>query len=116
MTKCEKQLSDLANSAQLISVKFDEYYKDRKAKVTFDKVSKRSVRVEDQEENCLLIHSVEQNRNEDTYTLSIFLINKDIQPPDIDQAHRISNKNKLRKERRATKIKHTWHNTREKVS
>ena len=41
---------------------------------------------------------LEENRNEDTDTLSINIINEhlglDIQPFDIDRMHRISNKNK----------------------
>ena len=59
--KCEKQLSDLTNSVQLISKKFDEHEKDRKAKDELiiklqtqvteftDKVIKRSVQVDKQE-------------------------------------------------------------------
>ena len=60
-----------------------------------DKVSNLSVQGDEQEEysrqNCLLIHGVEENRNEDTDTLSINIINKhfrlDIQPSDIDWTH-----------------------------
>ena len=55
------------------------------------------------------IHSVEENRNEDTDTLSINIINEhlglDIQPSDIDRTHRIGNKHKARKKGRAIKIK-----------
>ena len=55
------------------------------------------------------IHDVEENRNEDTDTLSINIINEhlglDIQPSDIDRTHRIGNKHKARKKGRAIKIK-----------
>ena len=112
--KGEKEMSDLTNSVQLISDKFDEYEKDRKAKDELimklqtqvteltDKVSNLSVQVDEQEQysrrNCLLIHGVEDNQNEDTDTLSINIINEhlglDIQPSDIDRTHRIDNKKK----------------------
>ena len=42
-------------------------------------------------QNCLLIHGVELNRNKDTDTLSVNIINEhlglDIQPSDIDRTH-----------------------------
>ena len=133
--KGEKQLSDLTDSVQLISDKFDKYEKDRKAKDKLiiklqtqvveltDKVSNLSVQVDKQEQysrrNCLLIHGVEENRNEDTDTLSINIVNEhlglDIQPSDIDRTHRIGNKNKVRKKGRAIIIKFTRYNTRKKV-
>ena len=69
--------------------------------------------------NCLLVHGVEENRNEDTDTLSINIINEhlelDIQPFDIDRIHRIGNKNKARKKGRAIIIKFTRYNSRKKV-
>ena len=133
--KGEKQLSDLTNSFQLISDKFDEYKKDRKAKDKLimklqtqvteltDKVSNLSVQVDEQEQysrwNSLLIHDVEENQNEDTDTLSINIINEhlelDIQPSDIDRTDRIGNKNKTCKKVRAIIIKFTRYNTRKKV-
>ena len=65
------------------------------------------------------IHDVEENRNEDTDTLSINIINEhlglDIQPSDIDRTHRIGNKHKARKKGRAIIIKFTWYKTRKKV-
>ena len=132
--KGEKQLSDLTDSVQLKTDKDDEYEKDRQAKneliiklqmqvteVT-DKVSNLSVQVDEIEkyyrQNCFLIHGVEENRNEDTDTLSINIINEhlglDIQPSDIDRTHRIGNKNKARKKGRAIIIKFTRYNTRKK--
>ena len=65
------------------------------------------------------MHGAEENRNEDTDTLSINIINEhlefDIQPSDIDQTHRIGNKHEARKKGRATIIKFTRYNTRKKV-
>ena len=57
-----------------------------------DKVSNLSVQGDEQEQysrqNCILIHGVEENRNGDTDTLPINIINKhlrlDIQPSDVD--------------------------------
>ena len=70
--------------------------------------------------NCLVIYGVEENRNEDTDTLSINIINEhlglDIQPSDIDQTHRIGNKNKAHKKGRSTTITFTRYDTRKKVS
>ena len=136
--KGEKQLSYLTETViwYLISYKFDEYEKDRKAKDELtiklqtqvteltDKVSNLSVQVDKQEQysrrNCLQIHDVEENRNEDTDTLSICIIKEhlglDIQPSDIDGMHRIGNKNKACKKGRAIIIKFTRYNTRKKVS
>ena len=79
--KGEKQLSHLTDSVQLISEIPDEQERDRKAKDELivqlqtqvteltDKVSNLSVQVDKQEQysrrNCLLIHGIEENRNED---------------------------------------------------
>ena len=132
--KGEKQLSDLTDSVQLVSDKFNEYEKDRKAKDELiiklqiqvtqltDKLSRLSVQVDKQEQysrrSCLLIHGVEENRNEDTDTLSISIINEhlglDIQPSDIDRTHCIGNNHKARKKGRAIIIKFTKYNTRKK--
>ena len=88
-----------------------------------DKVSNLSVQVDEQEQysrrNCLLIHGVEENQNEDTDTFSINIINEhlglDIQPSDIDRTHRIGNKNKARKKGQTLIIKFNRHNNRKKV-
>ena len=125
--KGKKQLSDLTDSVQLISNKFDEYERYRKAKDELiaklqtqvtelaGKVSNLPVKVDEQEQysrrNFLLIHGVEENQNEDTDTLSISIINEhlglDIQPSGIDRTHRTGNKNKVRKKGRAITIKFT---------
>ena len=103
----------------------DELIVKRKTQVTelTDKVSNLSVQTDEQEQyslrNCLLIHGVEENRNEDTDTLSINIINEhlglNIQPSDIDRTHRIGNKNKVHKKVRAIIIEFTRYNTRKKV-
>ena len=128
-------MSYLSDSVQLISDKFDEYEKDRKAKYELiikiqtqitelpDKVSNLSVHVDEQEQysrrNCLLIHGVEENRNEDTDTLywctDTEHLGLDIQPSDIDRTHRIGNKNKARKKGQTLIIKFNRHNNRKKV-
>ena len=87
------------------------------------KVSNLSVQVDKQEQypsrNCLLIHGIKENWNEDTYTLSMSIINKhlglDVQPSDIDQMHCIGNKNKARKKGWAIIIKFTRYNIRKKA-
>ena len=88
-----------------------------------DKVSNLSVQVHEQEQysrrNYFLIHDVEENRNSDTDTLSMGIVNAhlglDIQPSDVDRTHCIGDKNKARKKFRALIIKFTWCNIRKKV-
>ena len=85
--KGEKQLSHLTDSVQLISEIPDEHERDRKAKDELivqlqtqvteltDKVSNLSVQVDKQEQysrqNCLLIHGIEENRNDNTLSISV---------------------------------------------
>ena len=89
--KDEKQLSVLTDSVQQASDKFDEYEKDKKinneqiiklqTQVTelTDKLSKLSLQVYEQKQysrrNCFLIHDVDENRNADTDTLSMGIVN-----------------------------------------
>ena len=88
-----------------------------------DKVSNLSVQGDKQEQhsgqNCVLIHGVEENRNGDTDTLPINIINKhlrlDIQPSDVDWTHHIGSRNQARKKDWAIIIKLTSCNTRKKV-
>ena len=128
-------MSNLTNFVKQISDNFDEYKKDRNGKDEIrtklqtqvtelaEKVSNLSVQADKQEQhsrgNCLLINGLEENRNEDTDTLSINIINKhfglDIQPSDIDRTHRICNKIKASKKSRAIINKFTWYNNRKKV-
>ena len=88
-----------------------------------DKISSLSVQVDEQEQysrrNCLLIHDIKVNWNEDAYTLSISIINKhlglDMQPFDIDPMLYIGNKNIACKKGWAIIIKFTRYNIRKTV-
>ena len=80
--KGEQKLKCLTDSAELISARFDEYEADRKKKDEMinsleekvlgltEKVDKLSSLVDRQEQysrrNCILIHGVKENQNEDT--------------------------------------------------
>ena len=80
--KGEQQLKYLTDSVELISARFDEYEADRKKKEEMinsleekvlgltEKVDKLSSLVDRQEQysrrNCILIHGVKENQNEDT--------------------------------------------------
>ena len=88
--KGEQSLTDLSKSVKFITDKFDEYEKEREEKKWNDKVpalTERSKVLEesiDQQEqysrqNCLLIHSVEENSNEDTDKLAWNIINNDLE-------------------------------------
>ena len=80
--KGEQQLKCLTDSVEFISARFDEYEADRKKKDEMinsleekvlgltEKVDKLSSLVDRQEQysrrNCILIHGVKENQNEDT--------------------------------------------------
>ena len=80
--KGEQQLKCLTDSVEFISARFDEYEVDRKKKDEMinsleekvlgltEKVDKLSSLVDRQEQysrrNCILIHGVKENQNEDT--------------------------------------------------
>ena len=84
--KGEQSLTDLSKSVKFITDKFDEYEKEREGKNEIikklnEKVSALTERskvleesIDQQEQysrqNCLLIHSVEENSNEDTDKLA----------------------------------------------
>ena len=102
--KGEQQLKCLTDSVEFISARFDEYEADRKKKDEMinsleekvlgltEKVDKLSSLVDRQEQysrrNCILIHDVKENRNEDTNEVVINKIESemdlDISPGDID--------------------------------
>ena len=122
----------MTDSVQLIPDKFHEYERDRKTKdglITnlqtqatdlIVKISNLSVLDDTQEQyfwrNCLLIHGVEENRNEETDILSISIINeylgRDIQLSDIGWTDLIGNKHTARKKGQAMIIKFTKYNIR----
>ena len=116
--KGEQQLKCLTESVKFVSARFDEYQADRKKKDEMinslekkvlgltEKVDQLPYVVDRQEQcsrrNCILIHDVKENQNEDTDEV---VVNKmksemdlDISPGDIDHTHRIgvSSKDKNR--------------------
>ena len=107
--KGEQQLKCLTDSVEFISARFDEYEADRKKKDEkissleekvlglTEKFDKLSSLVNTQEQysrrNCILIHGLKENQNEDTEEVVIDKIKSemdlDISPGDIDRTHRI---------------------------
>ena len=107
--KGEQQLKCLTDSVEFISARFDEYEADRKKKDEMinslgekvlgltEKVDKLSSLVGRQKQysrrNCILIHGVKENQNEDTDEVVINKIKSemdlDISPRDIDRTHKI---------------------------
>ena len=115
-------LADLSKSIKFITDKFDEYEKEREVKNKIIKevngkvcaLNERSKVLEesiDQQgqysrRNCLLIHGVEENSNEDTDTLVLNIINNDLKidltEVAIDRAHCIGDPKKRKKVRPIT--------------
>ena len=107
--KGQQSLVDLSKSVKFITDKFDEYEKEREEKNKImkklnEKVSALTERSKVLEEsidqqgqytrrNCLLIHGVEENSNEDTDKLVLNIINNDLEidltEVAIDRTHRI---------------------------
>ena len=107
--KGEQQLKCLTESVEFISARFEEYEADRKKNDEMinsleqkvlgmtEKVNKLSSLVERQEQysmrNCILIHGVKENQNEDTDEVVVNKLksemNLEISPGDIDRTHRI---------------------------
>ena len=106
--KGEEQLKCLTESVEFISAPFEEYEADRKKNDEMinsleqkvlgltEKVNKLSSLVDRQEQysmrNCILIHGVKENQNEDTDEVVNKLkseMNLEISPGDIDRTHRI---------------------------
>ena len=116
-SKGEQSLADLSKSVKFITDKFDKYEKEREEKNEIikkinEKVSaltERSKVLEesnDQQEqysrrNCLLIHGVEENSNEDTDKLVLNIISNDLEIDlteiAIDRTHRIGDPKKKKK-------------------
>ena len=115
--KGEQSLADLSKSVKFITDKFDEYEKEREGKNEIikklnEKVSALTERskvleesIDQQEQysrrNCLLIHGVEENSNEDTDKLALNIINNDLEidltETAIDRTHRIGDPKKKKK-------------------
>ena len=83
--KGEQQLKCLTESVEFISARFDEYEADRKKKD--DRQEQYSRR------NCILIHGVKENQNEDSDKVVVNKLESEmdleISPGDIDRIHRI---------------------------
>ena len=115
--KGKQSLVDLSNSVKFITDKFDKYEKERQEKNKIIKALNEKVSVSterskvleesvDQQEqyscrNCLLIHGVEENSNEDMDKLVLNIINNDLEidlmEVAIDLTHRIGDPKKKRK-------------------
>ena len=87
------------------------------------KVDDLNARLDRQEQysrrNCLLIHGIEENQNENTDALALEIINKklelDMDEKDVDRTHRIGDKNKKKNKPRPIIIKFVRYNDRKKV-
>ena len=140
--KGESQLVDLKKSVDLISTQFDEYEKERvereekiknlekivtnineKVSVLNKQVGDLDQKIEKQEQysrrNCLLIHGVTENKDENTddVVLSIFKDEMDIEifTDDLDRTHRIGKTKDNNKHRRPIIVKFASHNDKHKV-
>ena len=127
--KGKSQLVDLKKSVDLISTQFDEYEKERvereekKVSVLNKQVGDLDQKIEKQEQysrrNCLLIHGVAENKDENTddVVLSIFKDEMDIEifTDDLDRTHRIGKTKDNNKHRRPIIVKFANHNDKHKV-
>ena len=115
--KGKQSLADLSKSVKFVTDNFDEYEKERKEKNKIVKklnekvfaLTERSNVLEesiDQQgqytrRNCLFIHGVEKNSNEDTDKLVLNIINNDLETDlteiAIDRTHRIGDAEKKKK-------------------
>ena len=129
----DKQLAELTESVQHMSDKFDDFEKDRKRKKEVinnlkEEVSTLEGRVEtlekesdDQEQysrrNCILVHGLEENKDEITDDLVASSIKDkidiDLSVNDIDRSHQIGKPNQRKK--RTIIVKCVRYNDRRKV-
>ena len=113
----EQQLADLSNSVNFITNKFDKYEKEREEKnetirkfneeisalTERSKFVKESIDQQGQyfRRNCLLIHDVEENRNQGTDKLVLNILNNDLEINFVeaatDRTHRIGDPKKKKK-------------------
>ena len=132
--KGEQSLADLSKSVKFITDKFDEYEKEREGKNEIikklnEKVSALTERskvleesIDQQEQyshrNCLLIHGVEENSNEDTDKLALNINNDleiDLTETAIDRTHRIGDPKKKKKKVWPIIVKFDWYYYRKQV-
>ena len=133
--KGEQSLADLSKSVKFITDKFDEYEKEREEKNEIikklnEKVSALTEKSKVLEEsidqqgrysrqNCLLIHGVEENSNEDTDKLVLNIINNGLEinltEVAIDRTHRIGDPKKKKKKARPIIVKFVRYYDRKEV-
>ena len=105
--KGDKQLEELKSSVEVMSDKFDEYEKDRKEKiinelqneVSFlkERIDLLEKKPDDSEQysrrNCLLVHGVEEQEQENTDNIVLNVIKEhldiELSVKDFDRSHRI---------------------------
>ena len=133
--KGEQSLADLSKSVKFITDTFDEYEKEHEEKTEItkklnEKVSALTERSKVLEEsidqqvqysrrNCLLIHGVEENSNEDTDKLVLNIINNDLgidlTEVAIDRTNRIEDPKKKKKKVPPIIVKFVRHYGRKEV-
>ena len=140
--KGDGHLADLKKSVDTISSKFEEYEKIREEKEAeinslkekVDSVMKRNEvlerqlvdqekRIDEQEQytrrNCLLIHGVKEENNEDTDQLCLDTFNKDMElkvsPTDLDRSHRLGKPRSSGEKPRPIIVKFSRYNVRYSV-
>lgn len=140
--KGESQLVDLKNSVNFISSKFEEYEKERvereqkikelektvtnlneKVSVLDEQVGYLDKKVEKQEQysrrNCVLIHGVAENEDENTDDLVLSILKDEMDTEmftdDLDRTHRIGKTKNDSKHRRPIIVKFVRHNDKHKV-
>ena len=117
--KGDKQLEELKSSVEVMSDKFDEYEKDRKEKekiinglqneVSFlkERIDLLEKKSDDSEQysrrNCLLVHGVEEQEQENTDNIVLNVIKEhldiELSVKDFDKSHRIGKSNSKSKRR-----------------
>ena len=133
--KNEKQLNDLTSSVQFISEKFDLYEKelqekDKKIKELKDDVGLLQTEIGEMKHemerqcqytrrNCLLIHGVKEEENEDTDKIAVDIANKDlnitINKGHLDRSHRLGKRNNNTLKPRPIIVKFVRYNDRQNI-
>ena len=133
--KGDKHLTELKVSVDFISKKFDQYEVDRKEREEEIKNLKSEVRIlkkenedlekqmDEQEQysrrNCLLLHGVAEEQDEETDKVSVDVIKKnmdlDIDETDLDRTHRLGKPREVGAKPRPIIIKFSRYNVRHSV-
>ena len=132
--KGDKQLEELKSSVEVMSDKFDEYEKDRKEKekiinglqneVSFlkERIDLLEKKSDDSEQysrrNCLLVHGVEEQEQENTGNIVLNVIKEhldiELSVKDFDRSHRIG-KSYSKSKRRPIIVKFISYNDRRAI-